>query len=69
MLQSIKIYAPTDAEGEQTINVIGNAYIEEAIKTLRLLILFLLSATSSTSCTEWATLMISTISETAVCVL
>ena len=29
ILQSIKIYAPNDAEGEKVINVIGNAYVTE----------------------------------------
>ena len=32
-LQSIKIYAPND-DGEKVINVIGNAYVEEAVKNI-----------------------------------
>ena len=33
LLQSIKIYAPND-ENEKVINVIGNAYVEEAVKNI-----------------------------------
>ncbi|MEQ2528949.1 DNA-directed RNA polymerase subunit beta [Robertmurraya yapensis] len=33
LLQSIKIYAPND-DGEKAINVIGNAYVEEAVKNI-----------------------------------
>ncbi|KQL52114.1 DNA-directed RNA polymerase subunit beta [Heyndrickxia shackletonii] len=33
VLQSIKIYAPID-DGEKVINVIGNAYVEEAVKNI-----------------------------------
>ncbi|WP_409296458.1 DNA-directed RNA polymerase subunit beta [Peribacillus sp. SCS-26] len=34
LMQIIKIYAPTDAEGEKVINVIGNAYVEEQVKNI-----------------------------------
>lgn len=34
VLQSIKIYAPNDADGEKVINVLGNAYVEEPIKNI-----------------------------------
>ncbi|PLT31319.1 DNA-directed RNA polymerase subunit beta [Peribacillus deserti] len=34
LMQLIKIYAPNDAEGEKVINVIGNAYVEEAVKNI-----------------------------------
>lgn len=33
LLQSIKIYAPNE-DGEKVINVIGNAYVEEAVKNI-----------------------------------
>lgn len=33
VLQSIKIYAPNE-DGEKVINVIGNAYVEEAVKNI-----------------------------------
>ncbi|MBU8880251.1 DNA-directed RNA polymerase subunit beta [Bacillus sp. FJAT-29790] len=33
LLQSIKIYAPNE-DGEKAINVIGNAYVEEAVKNI-----------------------------------
>ncbi|MDP4169278.1 MAG: DNA-directed RNA polymerase subunit beta [Bacillota bacterium] len=33
LLQSIKIYAPND-ENEKVINVLGNAYVEEAVKNI-----------------------------------
>ncbi len=33
LLQSIKIYAPNE-DGEKIINVIGNAYVEEAVKNI-----------------------------------
>src|SRR5690606_34134355 len=33
-LQSIKIYAPNDPDGEHVINVIGNAYVEEGVKNI-----------------------------------
>nr|WP_307428531.1 DNA-directed RNA polymerase subunit beta [Bacillus sp. V2I10] len=33
-LQSIKIYAPIDSEGEKVINVISNAYVEENVKNI-----------------------------------
>ncbi|WP_075980308.1 DNA-directed RNA polymerase subunit beta [Bacillus massilinigeriensis] len=33
LLQSIKIYAPNE-DGDKTINVIGNAYVEEAVKNI-----------------------------------
>lgn len=34
VLQSIKIYAPNDPDGEKVINVLGNAYVEEAVKNI-----------------------------------
>ena len=37
-IQSIKIYAPNDEE-KQEINVISNAYIDDQLKILHLLIL------------------------------
>ncbi|MBO8157458.1 MAG: DNA-directed RNA polymerase subunit beta [Bacillaceae bacterium] len=33
-IQSIKIYDPTDPEGENTLNVIGNAQVEDGVKNI-----------------------------------